>query len=198
MKKYQNNDFPITIVRPSHTYNTILPIIAPWSMNYGFIERLKQGKKVFLHKDGNSLWTLTHAADFARGFIGLLGNPQSIGHSFHITSDEILTWNQIYEIMAEAVGVKLNIVYIPIDFIASRDPEIGDSLTGDKAFNMLFDNSKIKQFVPNFKCKIPFSEGILDTLKWFEADPARMRVDPEAELRYDQIISAYESQMTSK
>jgi len=195
MNQYQENDFPVTIVRPSHTYNTILPIIGPGDGNYAYIDRIKKGKKVFLHKDGNSLWTLTHAADFARGFVGLLGNPHAIGQSFHITSDEILTWNQIYEIIGQILGVKPQIVYIPVDFIASINPSQGDNLKGDKAFNMIFDNTKIKTYVPEFQCKISFSEGIQRTIEWFEATPKRMHVDPQINAQYNEIINAYETRM---
>ena len=191
IKKYRENDFPMTIVRPSHTYATILPIISPGGTNYAFIDRIKKGKEVFLHGDGTTLWTLTHAEDFARGFCGLVGNIHSIGQAFHITSDEILTWNQIYETMADALGVKLNIVYIPSDFLNKCNNQLGSSLLGDKAYSMIFDNSKIKRFVPEYKAVIPFSDGIKRVFEWFEADPKRMVVDESINEEIDRIISLY-------
>ena len=191
IKKYRENDFPMTIVRPSHTYATILPIISPGGTNYAFIDRIKKGKEVFLHGDGTTLWTLTHAEDFARGFCGLVGNIHSIGHTFHITSDEILTWNQIYEIMADTLEVRLNIVYIPSDFLNKCNSQLGSSLLGDKAYSMIFDNSKIKRFVPEYKAIIPFSEGIKRVFEWFEADPKRMSIDDSINEEIDRIISLY-------
>lgn len=192
-KKYRENDFPITIVRPSHTYNTIFPIISPGSNNYTFIDRIKKGKEVYLHGDGTTLWTLTHSEDFAKGFCGLIGNIHSIGHAFHITSDEILTWNQIYEIMADTLGVKLNLVYIPSEFLNKCDNQVGSSLLGDKSYSMIFDNSKIKQFVPEFKATIPFSEGIKRVFEWFEADPKRKIIDESINEGMDRIISLYKN-----
>ena len=191
IKKYRENDFPMTIVRPSHTYARILPIISPGGTNYAFIDRIKKGKEVFLHGDGTTLWTLTHAEDFARGFCGLVGNIHSIGHTFHITSDEILTWNQIYEIMADTLEVRLNIVYIPSDFLNKCNSQLGSSLLGDKAYSMIFDNSKIKRFVPEYKAIIPFSEGIKRVFEWFEADPKRMSIDDSINEEIDRIISLY-------
>ena len=191
IKQYRENDFPMTIVRPSHTYATILPIISPGHTNYAFIDRIKKGKEVFLHGDGTTLWTLTHAEDFARGFCGLVGNIHSIGHTFHITSDEILTWNQIYEIMADTLEVRLNIVYIPSDFLNKCNSQLGSSLLGDKAYSMIFDNSKIKRFVPEYKAIIPFSEGIKRVFEWFEADPKRMSIDDSINEEIDRIISLY-------
>ena len=191
IKQYRENDFPMTIVRPSHTYATILPIISPGHTNYAFIDRIKKGKEVFLHGDGTTLWTLTHAEDFARGFCGLVGNIHSIGHAFHITSDEILTWNQIYEIMADTLGVKLNIVYIPSEFLNRCNSQLGSSLLGDKAYSMIFDNSKIKRFVPEYKAVIPFSEGIKRVFEWFEADPKRKVIDESINEEIERIISLY-------
>jgi nucleoside-diphosphate-sugar epimerase len=195
MKRYRKNDFPMTIVRPSHTYATILPIISPGDRNYAIIDRIKKGKEVFLHGDGTTLWTLTHAEDFAKGFCGLVGNIHSIGHAFHITSDEILTWNQIYEIMANTLGVKLNVVHIPSEFLNKYDNQLGSSLLGDKAYSMIFDNSKIKRFVPEYKAVIPFSEGIKRVFEWFEADPKRMVIDESINEEMDRIISLYKKNL---
>ncbi len=192
IKKYQEDHFPITIVRPSLTYNTVFPIAMPGWDNYAIIDRIIKRKKIFAHGDGTSLWTVTHADDFAKGFIGLMGNIQAIGHAFHITSDEILTWNQIYEIIANAVGTKANIIHIPSDFVAQIDKETGDNLLGDKAYSVIFDNSKIKKFVPSFKATIPFSEGIKKVLAWFDEDNTRKFIDDEINKKIDKIIKAYE------
>ena len=194
MKKYRENNFPVTIIRPSHTYNTILPIISPGDNNYAFIDRIKKEKEVYLHGDGTTLWTLTHSEDFAKGFYGLVGNVHSIGHAFHITSDEILTWNQIYEIMANTLEVELHVVYIPSEFLNKYDTQVGSSLLGDKSYSMIFDNSKIKRFVPDFKATISFSEGIKRVFNWFEADPKRKIIDESINEGMDRIISLYKNE----
>ncbi|MBY8981975.1 MAG: SDR family oxidoreductase, partial [Candidatus Lokiarchaeota archaeon] len=177
MERYRKDDFPITIVRPSLTYSVVFPISTPGWNSYTIIDRMIKGKKIFVQGDGTSLWTVTHSDDFAKGFNGLLGNIQAIGNAFHITSDEILTWNQIYEIMANAVGTKANIIHIPSDFIVKIDKDTGDNLLGDKSYSVIFDNSKIKKFVPNFKATIPFSEGIKKVLSWFDEDDKRKAID---------------------
>ena len=196
-RAYREIDFPMTIVRPSLTYETVIPVaIGSWD-DYTIIDRIKKGKKIIVHGDGNSLWTITHSRDFAKGFVGLLGNQQAIGHSFHITSDEILTWNQIYEAVAEAAGAKPNIVHISSHFICKVAETMGmdymwGNLLGDKAVSVVFDNSKIKSFVPDFKATIPFKTGIKNTVKWFEEDKDRMRVIDEKNDFIDEVIAAYE------
>jgi nucleoside-diphosphate-sugar epimerase len=189
---YRSAAFPITIVRPSHTYDTILPVALGSSHDYALIDRMKRNQKIVIHGDGSSLWTLTHSEGFAKGFVGLMGNHQAIGQAFHITSDEVLTWNQIYEIIAEAAGAQANIVHISSDFIGTIDPSQTGGLLGDKAVSAIFDNTKIKSFVPEFSATIPFREGIRRTLAWFEADPARQRVGPETNALLDRILAAYE------
>ena len=189
---YRNENFPITIVRPSLTYDTVIPLpIGGWT-EYTIVDRMKKGKKVIVHGDGTSLWTITHAEDFAKGFVGLLGNQHAIGHAFHITSDEILTWDQIYQFVADAAGTEANIVHISSDFICRFDKSLVGSLIGDKAVSVIFDNSKIKRFVPEFIATIPFSQGIKRTLAWFEADPKRQIVKNGTEEMMDKIIRAYE------
>jgi nucleoside-diphosphate-sugar epimerase len=189
---FRDKDFPITIVRPSHTYDTVIPVAFGGWTEYTIIDMMKRGKKVIVHGDGTSLWTITHAEDFAKGFVGLIGHQQAIGNAFHITTDEILTWNQIYEAVANAADVEPNIVHIPSDFIANFSEDLKGGLLGDKSHSVVFDNSKIKTFVPDFKCTIPFKEGIKRTIKWFEADPARMVVNPATNLLMDKIIGKYE------
>ncbi len=191
-REYREGGFPVTIVRPSLTYDTVIPVaIGGWT-EYTVIDRMKKGKKIILHGDGTSLWTVTHAEDFAKGFVPLLGHTQAIGHPFHITSDEILTWNQIYESVADAAGCALNAVHIPSDFIVGCEASMKGSLLGDKSQSVIFDNSKIKQFVPGFVATIPFRRGIERTLAWFRADPARQVLSSETDAMIDRIIDAYE------
>ena len=189
---HHQDDFPITIVRPSLTYDTVIPVaIGGWT-EYTIIDRIKKGKKIIVHGDGTSLWTITHARDFAKGFIGLLGNKKTIGDAYHITSDELLTWDQIYTYVANAVDAEPNIIHIASDFICSIEESLTGTLIGDKSVSAIFDNSKIKSLVPDFHASIPFKEGIKETIKWFEADSNRMVVNPETNGMMDRIISAYE------
>jgi len=191
-QEYQQRGFPITIVRPAHTYDTVIPLaIGGWN-DYSIIDRMKRGDKVIVPGDGTSLWTVMHSEDFAKGFVGLLANQQAIGHAFHITSDEILTWNQIYQTVAEASGATVNIVRIPSDFIARFDDFHRGNLLGDKAHSIIFDNSKIKHFVPDFVATIPFNVGIHRTLQWFESEPGRMKINPASNEFLDRVITAYE------
>jgi nucleoside-diphosphate-sugar epimerase len=180
-----NEDFPITIVRPSHTYDRTL---LPFDGGYTTVARMRAGKGVIVHGDGTSLWTLTHHRDFAVGFVGLLGNPHAIGQSFHITSDEWLSWNQIYEIVAHAAGIEPHLVHVPSDLIAAYDAEWGASLLGDKAHSMIFDNSKIRRLVPDFRPAIPFWQGAQEIIAWYDADPSRQKVDPFVDKLQDQLI----------
>ncbi|NJN26155.1 MAG: NAD-dependent epimerase/dehydratase family protein [Cyclobacteriaceae bacterium] len=189
---YRKHDFPITIVRPSLTYDTVIPAaIGSWE-DFTIIERIRLGKKIIVHGDGTSLWTITHSEDFAKGLVGLLGHQQAIGHAFHITSDEILTWNQIYEAIALAAGAPAKMVHIPSAFIARFDNFQTGNLLGDKAHSVIFDNSKIKSFVPEFKATIPFKTGIQRTVSWFESSIARMVIKEETNNFMDSVIEAYE------
>ena len=189
MDLYHTFQFPVTIVRPSHTYDkTKIPLHG----GYTAIERLKKGKQVIIHGDGTSLWTLTHHKDFAKGFIGLLGKSGAIGEAYHITSDEILTWNQICEIMADVVGVKPKIINISSDFISRFDREWGDGLLGDKAHSMIFDNSKIKQINPEFEANISFVTGAKEIVEWYFEEESRQQVDLDKDRKMDKIISKFE------
>jgi nucleoside-diphosphate-sugar epimerase len=193
VKAYREQGFPIVLMRPSHTYDTRIPVaVGNWA-SFVIPERMLQGKPVIVHGDGTSLWTLTHSEDFAKGFVGLMGNPATIGHDFHITSDFVLTWNQVYEQIAEALGVKANIVHIPSDFIAKIDPDTGTGLLGDKMHSAIFDNSKIKRFVPEYVATIPFNQGIRRTLAWFQADASRMQVAAKDHEQIERILKAYEA-----
>lgn len=191
LQAYRQDGFPVTIVRPSLTYDPNFPIaIGGWGC-YTLADRMKRGKPIIVHGDGSSLWVVTHAEDFARGFVGLFGNQQTLGHAFHITSDEVLTWDQIYLTIADAMGVEANIVHIPSDFIAKVAPELGAGLLGDKTWSVIFDNSKIKAFVPGFQAIIPFREGIRRTLSWFNADEKRRWVNDGVNDEMDRILAAY-------
>jgi len=190
VKVYRDDGFPMTIVRPSHTYDrTMLPMDG----GYTVIDRMRKGKKVVIHGDGTSLWVLTHHQDLARAFVGLLGNPHAIGESFHITSDELLTWNQIYDLLARAAGTALRPVHVPSEGIAAYQRAWGDGLLGDKAHSVIFDNTKIKRAVPGWVATIPFAQGAREIMAWHDADPARQAVDPATDALFDQIIAAYEA-----
>ncbi|MBA7472035.1 GDP-L-fucose synthase [subsurface metagenome] len=191
LQKYREEGFPITIVRPSHTYRNVFPVAVGDWRGYWLIDRIKNRKKIVVHGDGTSLWVLTHSEDFAKGFVGLLGNIHAIGHAFHITSDELLTWNQIYEIIADIVGMKANLIHIPSDFIMKYDSETGAGLWGDKAYSVIFDNTKIKTFVPEFKATIPFTEGIKKVLNWFDEDETRKKLNPKDDEYMDNLINSY-------
>lgn len=197
----RDHGFPMTIVRPSLTYEMVIPVaIGSWN-DYTIIDRMKKGRPAIIHGDGSSIWTVTHSKDFAKGFVGLLGHQQALGQAFHITSDELLTWNQIYEAVAHAAGVELNAVHIASDFICEVAQKNnwfwmgGDFMTGnllgDKAVSTIFDNSKIKRFVPDFVATIPFKEGIKETVAWFEEVPERMVVHADNNKFMDIIINEY-------
>ena len=188
VRAYREEKFPITIVRPSHTYSApYVPVHGEWTT----IDRMLRGEPVIVHGDGTSLWTLTHASDFAKGFVGLMGNAHAIGESFHITSDEWLTWNQIHEILAAAAGVKPTLVHVPSDLIAAYDPIWGESLLGDKTHSFILDNSKVKRLIPEFICTTPFSRGAEEIIAWHMADPVRRKVDEAFNALCDRILQAY-------
>jgi len=195
LKAYRDEGFPITIVRPSLTYGeTLIPlVINSWAeRSYTVVDRMLKGKKVIVPGDGSSLWVITHDSDFAKGFVGLLGHEQSIGHAFHITTDEVLSWNQLYRIVGTAVGVEPRIVHIPSDFMVACLPDMEGTLVGDKAVSVVFDNSKIKRFVPDYVATMRFAQGIRQSLAWFDADPARKLIDSEANATWDKLIDNYE------
>lgn len=193
MKEYRKNSFPVTIVRPSHTYSkNKIPASLNSSKSWSLIDRMRKGKKILVHGDGSSLWTMTHNSDFAVGFVGLLGNMQAVGHAFQITSDESLNWNQIYNTIARAAGVKANLVHVSSEKIAQYDEKYRGSLLGDKAVSVVFDNSKIKRFVPEFKAKIYFAEGIRQSIEWFDNNPEFKEIDEEWNQLMDKIIEENE------
>ena len=184
----QKSGFPFTIIRPSHTYDkTKIPAVG----GYTVLHRMLQGLPVILPGDGTSIWTLTWNKDFAVGLVGLFGNPQAVGEAFHITSDEWLTWNQIYSILAAELDVIPNIVHIPSDIIARYDAEIGAGLLGDKAHSMIFDNSKIRKSVPDFNPQVKFCEGVKEVIKWYKENTRQLPVDSHINAFMDKIIGDY-------
>ncbi len=194
MREYRESGFPVTVVRPSLTYGEtqITLAINSWAKSYTVVDRMRRGKKVIVPGDGSSLWVITHNTDFAKGLVGLLAREQAIGHAFHITSDEAMCWDQWYRLTAEAAGVEPDLLHISSDFIAACVPDSRGGLLGDKAVSVVFDNSKIKRFVPAYCATVPFTYGIRRTMAWFDADPARRQIDHEANARWDKLIAAYE------
>jgi nucleoside-diphosphate-sugar epimerase len=188
MVAYREEGFPVTIVRPSHTYDARS---IPLEGKYTVLNRMRAGKQVIVHGDGTSLWTLTHHRDFAKGFVGLLGNPHAIGEAIHITSDEVLTWNHIVDTLADALGVEAHIVHIPSDVIASYDEAWGASLLGDKAHSMVFDNTKIKRLVPDYAATIPFHQGAAEIVTWYENHPDAQHVDEKLDQLMETMIADY-------
>jgi len=194
MTQYRENGFPITIVRPSHTYGDFDIPLAIHGRNGSFsvIDRIRTGKKVIIHGDGSSLWTVTHNSDFAKAFVGLMGNSHAIGEAVQITSDESLSWNQIYEIIGSALGVKPNIVHIPSDTLAKAHGEFVGGLLGDKANTVIFDNSKIKRLVPEFTATVRFDQGARKTLENILSHKELQKPDPEFDTWTDKMIEAFE------
>jgi nucleoside-diphosphate-sugar epimerase len=184
-EEYRKNGFPSTIVRPSHTYDkTLIPVDG----GYTVLQRMVQGLPVVVHGDGTSIWTLTHHRDFAVGLVGLLGKPEAINEAFHITSDEWLTWNSIYTMLANELGVVPYLVHVPSEIIAKYDPEIGAGLLGDKAHSMIFDNSKIRKLVPDFNPAIPFREGVKEIVEWHLKNTISQKPDDRINNLMDKIV----------
>ena len=195
MREHRESGFPFTVVRPSLTYGpSMIPLaVNDWGKPFTIIERMRSGRKIIVPGDGTSLWTCTWNGDFAKGFVGLLGHQQAVGHAFHIPSDEVLTWDQFYTETARAAGAEPNIVHIPSDFLMAVSPGEEGNLLGDKAVSVVFDNSKIKRFVPDFVATTTFAQGIRRVLAWFEADAERCAINEESNALWDRIIDAYET-----
>lgn len=188
VRAYREDGFPATVVRPSHTYDrTLVPIDGGWTV----VERMRQGKEVVIHGDGTSLWTLTHHTDFARGLVPLLGNPRTLGEAFHITGDDVLTWDRIAHTLAAAAGAEARIVHVPSDVIAAEDPEWGPWLLGDKARCAVFDTSKLRSVVPDFTTQVRFEQGAREIVEWFDADPARKVVDARFDALHDRLAARF-------
>ena len=198
MKKYREEGFPVTIVRPSHTYDErSIPVgihgqKGPWQV----IRRMREGKPVLIQGDGTSLWHLTFNEDFAIGYTGLMGNPHAIGEAFHITGDEVLTWNQIHAAIADALGVELKPYYVSSAFLAEAGKkygyDFGGSLLGDKAVSVFFDNTKVKRLAPDLTTHIPFDRGVRIALDYILSHPECQQPDPEFDAWCDRVIAALE------
>jgi nucleoside-diphosphate-sugar epimerase len=191
IKAYRERGFPATIVRPSHTYDKTLLPFDPYRSGYTVLKRLQQGKPIVVHGDGTTLWVLTHHKDFAKGFVPLLANPASVGEAFHITSDELLTWDQIFTAVAHAAGVEPKIVHVPSDVIAKEHPDWGAGLLGDKAHSVIFDNSKIKRFVPDFVATIPFSRGAEEIVRFYAENPTFEPLSPSVDSLMDRFVERF-------
>ncbi len=194
-RAYVTERFPVTIVRPSHTYSDGWFPTTFGSRDFTVPQRMLDGKPVVVHGDGTSLWTLTHSDDFARAFVGLLGNPAAVGEAFHITSEEALTWDQIHRVIGNALGVEPRIVHVTSDLISRLSPQHGPGLVGDKAHSLVFDNTKIKRWVPGFVASIPFHEGMRRSVAWVNEDPERKNVDPELDKLIDDVVAAVDPQV---
>lgn len=199
MSEYRKNGFPCTIVRPSHTYDhRYLPVAVHGKKgSWQVVDRMMKGKPVLVHGDGSSLWTLTYADDFAHAFCGLMGNPATIGDTFHITSDESLPWDQIYDRIGAALGVPAIKYHISSDFLSFCDPEFSGTLLGDKAHSVIFDNSKIKRIVPDFTTKISFAEGAKKCVSYLLENPKAQVPDPEFDSFCDRVIATQEEAKSS-
>jgi nucleoside-diphosphate-sugar epimerase len=185
---YRDQGFPATIVRPSHTYDqTLVPFDGGWTV----LGRMLAGKPVIVHGDGTSLWTLTHHDDFARGFVPLLGHSRTLGDAFQITSDDVLSWDQIANTLAAALGVTARLVHVPSDAIAGADPDWGAGLLGDKAHSMVFDNAKLRGVVPGWRAVIPFERGAREIADWYLADPARQATDASLDALMDKLAATW-------
>ncbi len=199
LKMYRENGFPMTIIRPSHTYDErSVPLGVHGDMgSWQVVKRMLEGKPVIIHGDGTSLWTMTHNSDFAKAFVGLMGNPHAIGESFQITSDESLTWNQIYKAIADALGVELKPYYVPSDFLhAVGKYDFAGSLMGDKANSVVFDNTKLKRAVPGFTATVRFDQGMRKAVEYVLAHPEYQQEDKEFDEWCDKVIAALEKAKT--
>ena len=184
------SELPSTIVRPSYTYGPSWIPSAFGGQDYTVVDRMRRGRPIAVHGDGSALWVMTASSDFAAGLVGLVGLPSAIGESFHITSDEVLTWDAIYGTIARAAGAEPELVHVPTDLIAALYPDRAGSLQGDKAWSVVFDNAKIKRFVPGFRARVTFAEGMARSVAWYDADASRRTVSAEANQRIDRVIAA--------
>lgn len=185
IKAYREEGFPITIVRPSHTYDARL---IPLHGGYTNFARIKQGKPIVVHGDGTSLWVLTHHRDFAKGFVGLLGNNRAIGEAIHITTDEVNTWNEITRMLGRAMGFDVKIVPVPSERIADFDKDWGDSLLGDKTHSVIFDNTKLRRLVPDYVASIPFARGAQEIVAFYENNPKHQLIDAKLDALFDKLV----------
>jgi nucleoside-diphosphate-sugar epimerase len=187
---YRQQGFPVTIVRPSYTYGPTWIPSGFGGQDYTVVDRIRRGLPIVCHGDGTALWVMTASSDLAVGLVGLLGRKDAVGEAFHMTSDEVLTWDGIYQAIGHAAGREPQMVHVPSDLIATLYPERGGSLLGDKAWSALFDNGKIKRFVPEYRTRTRFAEGMARSVEWFDADPVRRVVSDKANAMIDRVIAA--------
>ena len=197
MRAYRNDGFPVTIVRPSHTYcERSVPVALHGSKgSFQILERMRQGKKVIVPGDGATLWTMTHSRDFAVAFEGLMGNAHALGEVFHITSDESVTWNQAHEAVGRALGVKPQLIHIASDTLGALNPEWVGALIGDKSNTVIFDNTKIKRAVPQFNATTRFDQGAREAVEYIYSHPECQTPDPEFDEWCDKVIEIYEKML---
>jgi nucleoside-diphosphate-sugar epimerase len=187
---YASESFPVTIVRPSHTYDEVQP---PLPGDWTVIDRLARGDEVVVPGDGTSLWTLTHASDFAQGLLGLFANPSTFGEAFHITSDDVYTWDEIYELLASALAVEARLVHVPSEFFPLAAPDWGwtDGVLGDLRYSVLLDNSKIRRYVPSFVPAVEFRDVVPAFVQWRQAHPVETAPDPTTDGIIDRLVTGY-------
>jgi len=188
VRAFRDTGFPVTIVRPSHTYDpSLIPMDGGWTV----LQRMLDGKETVILGDGTSLWTLTHHTDFAKGLVGLLGNPRTIGDVFQITSDEALTWDQIARMLGAALGTEPKLVHVASELVARAFPEWAEGTLGDRMHSVVFDNTKVKSLVPDFVATTPFWRGAQEIVEWHMADPSRRLVDADVNARLDALVAAH-------
>ena len=190
MRAHRERGFPVTIVRPSYTFGPTWVPSAVAGHDYTLVDRIRRGQPIVSHGDGTSLWVMTYNTDFAVGFVGLVGKKQALGEAFHITSDEVLTWDSIYRTIARVAGCEAEIVHIPSDLLAALMPDKAGTLLGDKAHSSVFDNQKLRRVVPEYRPSVTFEAGIAKSLAWFDADPARRVANADANRALDRAIAA--------
>jgi nucleoside-diphosphate-sugar epimerase len=190
-RAHREGRLPATIVRPSYTYGPTWIPSGFGGQDYTVVDRMRRGRPVVCHGDGTALWVMTHASDFAVGLVGLLGHPGALGEAFHVTSDEVLTWDALYQAIARAAGVEARLVHVPSALIAALVPDKGGSLLGDKAQSTFFDNAKARRLVPEYQPKVSFGEGIARSIAWFDEDPARRAVSPAATENIERVLAAW-------
>jgi len=191
VRAYREQGFPITIVRPSHTYDKTLLPFDPYQAGYTVLSRMRRNLPVIVHGDGTSLWVLTHHRDFAKGFVGLLAHPKAIGETFHITSDEVLTWNQIFGQVAHAARCEAKLVHVPSAIIAREHPAWGAGLLGDKTHSVIFDNTKIRGLVPDYQATIPFARGAEEIVAFYDEHPDFEPVNAEVDQLMDRLVERF-------
>ncbi len=189
----QTSGFPYTIVRPSYTFGPTWIPAGVGGHGYTIVGRLRRGQPIISHGDGTSLWVMTYHTDFAVGLVGLFGQHEAISQDYHITSDEVLTWDRIYQTIAEEAGCQADLVHIPSQTIAALHPAWGPGLLGDKMHSVVFDNRKIKSVVPEFHARVSFREGIRRALAWHDADPTRQHIDDSISAQMDALIASFRS-----